>query len=314
MLQSVGIRTRSVIKCAYCNTDGQVQHQNLTDRLFGAPGTWSVRRCPKCQLGWADPQPIIEDIGKLYANYFTHETGAADAQISSPGKRAIKRLAAFGMPWRSKALLSDCRYLARRKPGRLLDVGCGGGAFLAGMAKRGWNCTGVEFDEDAVTAARKHGLTVHHGSLEEQRFSANSFDGITLSNVIEHLPDPAGTFAELRRILAPGGRLVLITPNINSLGHSAFGRCWRGLEPPRHLFLFNRKTLGAFAERAGLKIDGCFTVPGNSSGILEASLDMWKRKPRDYIPSIRSLKAWELIKTLVGSSEGEFVVLLAGHR
>lgn len=315
MLKPADIRTRTVAKCIYCGSSGAVQHDNLTDRVFGSPGTWSIRRCQRCFLGWADPQPIVEDIGKLYETYFTHEAEAAvpNAQISSRNKRIIKRLAALALPWRRRALLADGRYLAHRRPGRLLDVGCGTGNFLAGMAERGWDATGVEFDDGGVDTARTHkNIKVYPGSVEEQSFPADGFDAITLSNVIEHVPDPAVTFAELKRILAPGGRLVMITPNINSLGHDVFGRCWHGLEPPRHLFLFNRETLRGFAERVGLKVEACFTVPGNGSRILETSKGLCDRKPRKrQPPSLRSLYRWETLATLLNSEKGEFVVLLA---
>jgi 2-polyprenyl-3-methyl-5-hydroxy-6-metoxy-1,4-benzoquinol methylase len=315
MVKEASLRTRSVTTCAYCGTLGQFQHDNLKDRVFGAPGTWSIRRCHRCYLAWADPQPILEDIGKLYTTYFTHEEAVArpDAQISSPKKRAIKRLASYLLPWRKKALLADGRYLAHLNPGRLLDVGCGTGNFLAGMAALGWEATGVEFDDGALRTARQHkGIMVYPGSVEEQGFSDNSFDAITLSNVIEHVPDPAATLAELKRILAPGGRLVLITPNINSLGHRIFGRCWRGLEPPRHLFLFNPLTLEGFAKRAGFRTEACFTVPGRGSNILETSKDLWDRKARPRQPhSLKSLYLLETMKTILGAGDGEFVVLLA---
>lgn len=309
------MRTKEITKCVYCDTSGKVEHDNLKDHLFGSPGSWAIRRCHNCLLAWADPQPVTEDIGALYNNYYTHDTQAAapDAQISSLKKRALKHWVSFFLPWRRHALLSDGRYLAYRKAGRLLDVGCGNGNFLAGMANRGWTPVGVEFDENAVSAARLHGLTqVHHGSLEAQKFPDGSFDAITLSNVIEHLPDPASIFAELKRILSPGGRLVIITPNINSDGHAIFDRCWRGLEPPRHLFLFNCETLTGFAQRVGLTVEACFTVPGRGSGILESSRELWNRKPRHKrIPRTESVYAREMIKTMLGGNNGEFAVLLA---
>lgn len=315
MNKAMTIRTHLIQACILCDTPGNIQHDNLSDRLFGSPGTWSIRRCPACLLGWADPQPLVEDIGKLYEAYFTHEVSAAvpDAQISSPKKRLIKRLLSMVFPWRRKALRADGRYLAHLKPGRLLDVGCGNGSFLAGMFELGWEGTGVDFDEKGVATARSHnGLSIHHGSVEEMHFPPNSYDAITLSNVIEHVPNPLATFKELTRILAPGGRLVIITPNINSIGHSIFGRCWRGLEPPRHLFLFNRETLRGIAEAAGLKSEACFTVPGSGSNILGTSKVLWDRKPRARaLPSLKLVYRVEAFNAMLDSDNGEFVVLLA---
>ena len=90
----------------------------------------------------------------------------------------------------------------------------------------------------AVQVARQRGLEVDCGAVEDQRYPAAAFDAVTLNHVIEHVPDPLATVAECRRLLKPGGRLLMFTPNAGSLAHWMFGRDWRGLEPPRHLHLF----------------------------------------------------------------------------
>jgi 2-polyprenyl-3-methyl-5-hydroxy-6-metoxy-1,4-benzoquinol methylase len=308
------IETSAMENCPLCGHAGILQHEGLIDRLYGAPGRWSIRRCPnpRCGLGWLDPQPIEHDVSKLYQNYYTHGGNEPNGQLSSRRKRFLKEAAAVLIPWRRHAFRSDSRYIIGRVPGRLLDVGCGTGDFLAGMAAHGWDASGVEFDAEAVAVARLHaGVRVHTGRLSDQRFPLSSFDAITLSNVIEHLPNPDRVFAELRRVLAPGGRIAMITPNINSLGHRAFGRCWRGLETPRHLYLFNATTLRALAERAGLEVEACFTAPGDPS-ILTASLELWNRRPRKAAaPKIGRLTWRETVGTLFNSEVGEFVVLLA---
>jgi 2-polyprenyl-3-methyl-5-hydroxy-6-metoxy-1,4-benzoquinol methylase len=319
--EQLSITVRDASECVACGSPGTVEHEKLVDCLYDAPGTWALRRCSNkdCRFGWVDPQPSTSDLWQFYRNYWTHgseETGPPlpDAQLSSGRKRIVKRIAGLIFPWRREALRSDGRYLARRSTGRLLDVGCGTGDFLAGMAQLGWEATGVEFDEAAVATARRHpGVRVLAGSLAEQQFPDNAFDAITLSNVIEHLPDPLGTFAELKRVLAPGGRLVIVTPNVNALGHCAFGRCWRGLEPPRHLYLYNRAVLSALAIRQQLKVEACFTVAATSSGILEGSLELWRRGPRSgNEPDLRLLKLREQVSTMFNADRGEFVVLLAG--
>ena len=71
-------------------------------------------------------------------------------------------------------------------------------------------------------------------------------------HVIEHVPDPLGTRTECRRLLRPGGRLVLTTPNALGMGHRRFGRDWRGLETPRHLQVFTPGALRALVDRSGL--------------------------------------------------------------
>ena len=156
--------------------------------------------------------------------------------------------------------------------GRLLDVGCGNGRFLAQMRKLGWEVVGVEPDPEAVRIAKERfGLEVFQGTLEEAGFPDNSFDAITMNHVIEHVPDPIRLLAECRRVLKPGGKLVVVTPNIWSLGRRLFGEHWRGWEVPRHLFLFSPKSLRTCAERAGLVVQNLRTTSKGARFIWAAS-------------------------------------------
>ena len=139
--------------------------------------------------------------------------------------------------------------------GRLLDVGCGNGIFLATMKELGWEVAGVEPDRQAARVAREQfGLNVHVGTLEEAGFADGTFDAITMSHVVEHLADPISALRECWRVLRKGGRLVVTTPNIESLGHRLYGKAWIGLDPPRHLFLFSPPTLRTCIERSGLQV------------------------------------------------------------
>lgn len=142
-------------------------------------------------------------------------------------------------------------YIPACPQGSLLDVGCGNGQFLQNMKNLGWEVKGVEIDERAVTTARKFlGLDVISGTLENAQFPDNFFDIVTVSHVIEHLYDPINFLGECRRVLKPGGKLVLLTPNINSFCHKMFKQSWRGVEIPRHLMLFSLPTLEACARKA----------------------------------------------------------------
>jgi SAM-dependent methyltransferase len=86
-------------------------------------------------------------------------------------------------------------------------------------------------------------LNVLQGGIEQFNNDESLFDVITLSHVIEHLHDPVKVLKACHRLLKPTGRLWLETPNIDSLGHRQYMENWRGLEPPRHLVLFNRQSL-----------------------------------------------------------------------
>lgn len=264
------IRADEVTLCMLCRSRGAIVYTGLTDRLFGVPGSWKSRRCEACGLAWIDPMPFVEDIPRLYANYYTHESRnpdeldvrlrravlAARFGYSDGGPKGIwllvGRLASLVGPAREK-VESDVMALTPPQ-GRLLDVGCGNGRFLVKMKSLGWDPHGIEPDREAARIAQISLSSAVHGSFEEADFAADSFDAITMNHVIEHVPDPIATLRECRRILVRGGRLMIVTPNCWALGHRLFRESWLGLDAPRHLYLFSPRTLAASARRAGLAV------------------------------------------------------------
>jgi 2-polyprenyl-3-methyl-5-hydroxy-6-metoxy-1,4-benzoquinol methylase len=248
---------------------------------------------------WLDPRPLSEEIAKLYHGYYTHASsdeweGVPYAWgIGSQIRRATWAVLALGYGYRALAigrkgavagrilrrfgLLMDIvgatiMWLPSSPGGQLLDVGCGGGHFLARMQSLGWRVRGVEPDAEAVSIARRHfNLNVYQGTLADGHFPPNEFDAVTMNHVIEHAPHPVELLQECRRVLKVGGRLVVVTPNADSLGRSRFGKAWRGWEPPRHLFLFAPDTLRACSERAGLRIDRLCTTARLAPGIWRES-------------------------------------------
>ena len=145
--------------------------------------------------------------------------------------------------------------------GRLLDIGCSTGLFLKTARARGWVGQGLEYSPDSSKIAREaNGLNVKTGELRSETYPAGSFDVVTFWDVIEHLPDPHGTLKLVAGILAPGGLLVLKTPNADGLYPRAslpFARrfgYWGHAEPPGHLYQFSVATLTDMAQRAGFDI------------------------------------------------------------
>jgi 2-polyprenyl-3-methyl-5-hydroxy-6-metoxy-1,4-benzoquinol methylase len=271
------IRTRRVPECPLCSSRGEELYTGLRDHLFDAPGEWGFRRCtrPDCGLIWLDPAPTPEDLGLAYRHYYTHEAGAEprgsllsralgavrDAYVAArykyPGKsppmfRPLMALPLHLFPGRRADADHRVMHLEAHRRGRVLDVGCGSGALLENLRALGWGVQGMDFDPAAVQVARSRGFEVGLGSIESQRYPDRRFDAVTMSHVVEHVEDPRALFAEARRILRPGGVLVVATPNSESLGHARFGSAWRGLEPPRHLQIFSACTLERVVWEAGM--------------------------------------------------------------
>src|SRR2546422_247819 len=271
-----GLRVQSAPGCHLCQTPGELLYANLRDRLFGVRGVWNILRCPLCGLVWLDPRPSAEEIGQLYAEYHTHTATDGALHTLSRLRKGAER-AILGTAYAYRGLATDglarvtgrvlswvgplreeagatVMWLDGSLRGRLLDVGCGSGQFLAQMQQLGWEVMGVEPDPVAAGVAhRMFHLNVASGTLEGARLPESSFDVVTMNHVIEHVPDPIGSLRECNRVLREGGRLIVVTPNVDSLGHRFFNRSWRGLEVPRHLQLFTLQALGACAERAGLR-------------------------------------------------------------
>lgn len=295
MTESVTHRIEQIMRCSdqpdcyLCDATGAPIFTGLRDRLYGAAGEWNLLRCknPDCGLIWISPMPIPEDISLAYQNYYTHadvdsaksvlnriiETGTTHYVAEKYGYQSDNGIAGLlasllvrlDPGWRANADFSVF-YLPALEGGRLLEVGCGSGLMLRNMRERGWDVMGVDVDPKAVARARTHELDVRKGSLLSQSFEENSFDVVAMSHVIEHLHDPRNILAECLRILRPGGRLVLITPNTDALSLSLFGSNWMHLDPPRHLHLFNREGLAQLVSEIGFGETESRTVPRDAKG------------------------------------------------
>jgi SAM-dependent methyltransferase len=341
-----GIRVEEAKACLLCGQPGPVLYQGLRDRLFGSLGVWGLRQCAACGLLWLDPRPLHEDIGKVYADYYTHGQGAPPTPPSPPKvprreKAKHSVLAAqygylnphaslfwssVGKVGRLLPLLRDVAGgFVRDFPwvpgGALLEVGCGDGRFLANMRGRGWRVMGIEPDPAAARVAReRYGVEVAVGALEDAALPAASVDAIALTHVLEHVHEPMALLQECGRVLKPAGRLVVETPNAQSWSHRLFGSAWRGLEPPRHLFLFSPASLHACAQKAGLQIVSVRTTNRSGRMMYKAShaLRHQMRHPQvSYRPGRRvAFNSWvflaaEEARRLCDGKAGDTLLLIA---
>ncbi len=286
-----GIRVQEVETCQFCGVGGLPLYNEMRDRLYTAPGVWSFLSCPNCEYIWLNPRPVPEDIGSLYDTYFTH---LIDKKIPRSAllrvKEKIKILlisACFNYEspyngriywWMGKTLglISPLRELAGSsvswlegsRKGKLLDIGCGSGRYLNLMKGLGWNVFGVEPDAKASKVAMdRFRIQVLNSTMEEANLPENFYDAVTMNHVIEHVYDPNELLQECLRVLKPGGRLIVITPNVGSQGHKVFQESWLHLDPPRHFQLFSLETLKNSVERAGLLIDCLHTTARSARGI-----------------------------------------------
>jgi SAM-dependent methyltransferase/uncharacterized protein YndB with AHSA1/START domain len=224
-------------------------------------GGFHYLRCAACKLVYLWPQPSPGEIIDAYEEYLP----ADDVEIAH-WRRMMQPVIR-----RSADLICG----AKPDGGRLLDIGCGYGFFLAEMARRGWRTQGVEIASAGIRHAReKLNLAVASQPLEHLDWPANRFDAITLFYVIEHLGDPAATLAILRRWLKPDGVLLLrwphSTPIVRLLGPLA-GRLDL-YHTPFHMFDFSPSTIRTLLVRCGFdRINttiGGYTLPSGAAARL----------------------------------------------
>jgi SAM-dependent methyltransferase len=215
-----------------------------------ADGPFSVVRCSACGLTYVTPRlapgALIQEV---YDEGYWSSSAAKDRGYSDYRSDAPLYLKTY-----RKRLSVVRRHFP--KPARVLDVGCAAGYFLAVMAEAGWQVTGVE-PSDAIRAQAVERLgaeRVHGGLLQDVPLEPGSFDLVTFWDVIEHVPDPVAVLAHARTLLAPGGKLLIETQNVDSRAAKLLGKAWQHYKHAEHIYHFNPHTIADLLGRAGYRI------------------------------------------------------------
>lgn len=213
---------------------------------------FDVLSCRICANAWRSNMYSRQRIREIYV-----DSGYADHpyfEITERGETVdARRIANF-----QKAL----SLLESRAPGRrLLDIGCGAGAFLATAKQRGWQPHGVELSPSlSRRCAETVKVPVSNSSFEDAPLGANSFDVITFWDVIEHVTDPMSCLSKAFEVVAPGGHVLFCTPDEESflarLGKLLYRLGYKypsyALHPPNHTYFFSRRGFRSMLARAGL--------------------------------------------------------------
>ena len=147
--------------------------------------------------------------------------------------------------------------------GRVLDVGCAAGYFLRVAQEHGHDVHGVELSEPiAQEAIKALGQDrVFHGFLEDciaaRGWADHSFDLVTIWDVIEHVPEPQALLATIRRMIKPGGKLLLETQNVASSFAGKMGKAWHHYKHDEHLYHFNPDTIRRLLGDCGYEVLAC---------------------------------------------------------
>ncbi len=208
-------------------------------------GGWQVRTCDSCGLGVLDPRPSAETLARLYSQEYCEEYFVEGGEPGSAEFR--KRLG-----------LEDHRirfFRKFKKTGRVLDIGCGYGYFLAACRQKGYAVHGLDFSDWAVRHARQRlGLDITVGPMDEVELPEGGFDVVTMWHCLEHTPDPAAALARIRGWLKPDGLLVVDVPNREGTDARKTWDDWVGWSLPYHLYHFTPGTLSGLLARQGYSV------------------------------------------------------------
>lgn len=224
---------------------------------------FSLARCEACSLVSTRPELPEEEIAAFYPPEYY---GRRNRRFNVVFERLI-------VVFRERR----ARLIARRaRRGRVLDVGCGRGVLPAQLRRRGWDAHGLELSETSATHAREVlGVPVFVGPIEESPFEDGSFEAVVFWHVLEHLRDPRSALGRARRLLAPGGLLVVAVPNFESLQARVGGRGWFHLDVPRHYHHFGRGVLARLLDEEGFDVEDVshFALEQNPFGWIQSLLN-----------------------------------------
>lgn len=228
-------------------------------------GSFRFARCLSCGLIQQNPQPEASAVLARYdESYLAYEE---ERQFDY---RDLELLALADLRFEEAAAPLRRRAEAEGRLPRVLDVGCATGALLADFRERGWEAVGVEACAPAAAYGRKRfGLDIRASTLEAARLPSASFEVLHASHLVEHLNEPAAFLKEAARLLAPGGLLVLATPNADGLQARLLGPEWRSAIYD-HLCLFSRRSLPDLLARKGFAVERLVTWGGWAAGLKPA--------------------------------------------
>lgn len=206
---------------------------NPSPRPYSDKKNYSLYRCGRCHLIFLWPVP--PHTSSLYGpDYFTGAKlgfGYSDyEQDKLPMAKTFRRY------------LQEIEVFKPDR-GKLLDVGAASGFFLEQAQTSGWAATGLEISKYACQLAINNNMPVRHGELQDNLFPPNSFDVVTMWDVLEHLPDPHSSLSIISRLLKKDGLLALNTPDSSSLIANLARQRWHLLIPPEHIYLYSRQAL-----------------------------------------------------------------------
>ncbi|MCA3003167.1 MAG: class I SAM-dependent methyltransferase [Rhodocyclaceae bacterium] len=258
------------VSCGVCNADSGREIARSPDfEYLTADNEFVFVECTACGNVYLNPRPVLAELPRIYpSNYYAYHYETAINPIALRAKDFLDRA-------KVKQWLS---HVPSKSP-RCLDVGCGNGRYLDMLATLGTSTGelyGVELDAGPIEKLNAKGYRGFVGRIEdvESQLPLGTFDLIVLLQVLEHVSEPQVVMRSLSKLLAPGGVLIVETPNTTSIDVALFKhRHWGGYHTPRHWNLFNERSLRRLAADNQLHVKSIRYLPSHAFWIF--SLHHW---------------------------------------
>jgi 2-polyprenyl-3-methyl-5-hydroxy-6-metoxy-1,4-benzoquinol methylase len=231
-------------------------------------GAGRIRKCSACSVGFVYPRLSGPKLLSQYSPSYFQEKYDSLQQSEYLNMQSWQNKIEMCLGWVDR--------LRGAKTGLLLDVGCGKGWFLEAARERGWQVQGVELcPEVAKRTMERVGTQVHIGSIFDVELPPETFDLVTMFDVIEHLEEPIEALRICYRILKPGGALALSTPNLRGLGCRLLGAKAFAVWPDEHIIYFgpaSMKRALQLADFTDIEIASREIYPENAATIISLLL------------------------------------------
>jgi SAM-dependent methyltransferase len=228
-----------VSDCPICGSSNTRFFTSLNSPYLARDENYRIYTCSDCGHGVALGRQDDRYLSEIYSDGFHHSTQQDTSDLRAPvyvnARQRVRWLTSIGLS------------------GRLLDIGAGKGAFVE-AAQGAFAAAGIELSADAAAEARSRGIPIECGDFLAKENDRNTFDVITLWDVIAGFRNPQQVMAKCHAMLKPDGTLVMTVPMVDSFVAQALKRYWPLMIPPVNLQYFSRKSLKVLAREAGFEI------------------------------------------------------------
>lgn len=277
-------------KCRICGCEADAKRYDAIEMMNGTRERFTYFECPECHCLQIDNIP--DDLGRFYgSDYYS-----------------------YNFIYNCDSNVDTSFY----NHSRILDVGCGAGAFLCQLYDDGFdNLTGC----DPFIEADIHypnGINIYKKTIHEME---GKFDWIYMSDSYEHVTDPIEVMDSIKRLLAPGGTAVISIPVYPNVAFDMFGTSWYQLDAPRHLYLHSKQSMNYLIEKAGLSIADT-TYNSNymqivRSALYENGISYWNQTPKlinSYFSKSELVELTKLSQEANDNEYGDHAVFFITHK